>query len=62
VSTGGEGIVAGREGKRRIREREGEEKGRDGREEGTVRGPQFEKSDPSSSDGWLRACAVATKF
>ena len=35
------------------REREGR---REGREEGTGRGPQFEKNDPPSSYGWLRAC------
>jgi len=29
---------------------------RDGRQEGTRRGPQFNKNDPPSSDGWLRAC------
>jgi len=33
---------------------------REGREEGTRRGPQFKKNDPPSSDGWLRACKLAS--
>jgi len=30
-------------------------KEREGKEEGTGRGPQFKKNDPPSSDGWLWA-------
>ena len=57
----------GREGEggkgRGERDGRGREKGwegreREGREEGTERGPQFKKNDPPSLDGWLRACLV----
>ena len=50
-----EGRGEGREGKGREREKAWEGSEREGREQGTRRGPQFKKNDPPSSDGWLRA-------
>jgi len=57
---GKEGRGEGRKGKGRggrggDREGKGEGMAREGREEGTGRGPQFKKNDPRSSDGWLQA-------
>ena len=73
----GEGYGGGREGKERKEGADGEGRGsegnegegrRDGREvkrrEGTGKGPQSKKSDPTSSDGWVRAPIffVCSKF
>jgi len=62
---GGEGKKGGGgEGERREREGgRGRENGwegteREGRQEGTRRGPQFYENDPPSRDGWLRACLI----